>query len=46
MVSIKKERKSGEATLRADLAKRSGKFEVEMGDVNPLADTAQGDSST
>ena len=36
----KKALKSGLATLRADLAKRSGKSEVEMGDVNPLADSA------
>ena len=41
----KKARKSGQATLRADLAKRSGKREIEMGDVNPLANSAAGDSS-
>ena len=41
----KKARTSGQATLRADLAKRSGKREIEMGDVNPLANSAAGDSS-
>ena len=41
----KKARKSGEATLRADLTKRSGKTEVEMGDINPLADPSAGDSA-
>jgi len=41
-------RKSGQATLRADLAKRSAaaKAEIEMGDINPLANSAAGDSSS
>jgi len=44
----KKARKSGQATLRADLAKRSAaaKAEIEMGDINPLANSAAGDSSS
>ena len=36
----KKNTQSGEVTLRADLAKRAGIFEVEMGDVNPLHNSA------
>ena len=42
----KKARKSGQATMRADLAKRSAKREIEMGDINPLANSAAGDSSS